>query len=255
MLAAEGLLLLQPFILGKTIDELILKNEYKWLITLFCVHMCANMFFYKRMVFDTKIYTKIYNDIVLKFVNKKDIDNSSKVARTDMSNQLVDVLESYVHYYISVFVTVIGSLYFIMSTNTQTGLIIISSAIFIAFAVLMFYKKIQQATILRNNHYEQKVDIINSEDEENILTFFKRRRKLLIMSSTIQGKNWFLISTIKHIFIIIAIVTFIKTSPNISQGSAIAIYAYINNFLESLMSIPVGVEAYSRIKDVINRIK
>jgi hypothetical protein len=40
-----------------------------------------------------------------------------------------------------------------------------------------------------------------------------------------------------------------------TQGQAVAMYAYINQFLIALMSIPIAVETYARIKDTINRIK
>jgi len=34
----------------------------------------------------------------------------------------------------------------------------------------------------------------------------------------------------------------------------ITIYSYVNNFLISLMSIPVGFEMYSRLSNIIKRI-
>ena len=40
----------------------------------------------------------------------------------------------------------------------------------------------------------------------------------------------------------------------VSQGSMVAMYAYINQFLISLLSIPVSMEVYSRIKDALHRI-
>jgi hypothetical protein len=50
------------------------------------------------------------------------------------------------------------------------------------------------------------------------------------------------------------VITFTHSS-RITQGEAVSMYAYVNQFLISLMSIPVGVETFSRMKDVINRIK
>lgn len=254
MLMAEGLLVVEPFILGKSIDG-ILSNSYSWIIILLILFILSNLFMYKRMVYDTKVYTKIYNEIVLKFVNNKQVSNSAKIARTDMANQLIDFIEHYAHFYISTLITIIGSLYFIFYQNYYVGLIVLFCILPISLIVIKFYKKIKQATVVSHDHYEQKVDIINKESELEIETFFKRRRRLLIMSSNLQGQNWTLINSTKSIFLILAIICLSKTSLNLTEGEIISSYAYINNFLIALVSIPVGAESFSRIKDVIQRIK
>lgn len=254
MLMAEGLLVVEPFILGKSIDG-ILSNSYSWIIILLILFILSNLFMYKRMVYDTKVYTKIYNEIVLKFVNNKQVSNSAKIARTDMANQLIDFIEHYAHFYISTLITIIGSLYFIFYQNYYVGLIVLFCILPISLIVIKFYKKIKQATVVSHDHYEQKVDIINKESELEIETFFKRRRRLLIMSSNLQGQNWTLINSTKSIFLILAIICLSKTSLNLTEGEIISSYAYINNFLIALVSIPVGAESFSRIKDVIKRIK
>jgi len=108
--------------------------------------------------------------------------------------------------------------------------------------------------VVGHDHYEQKVDIINKENTIEIDTFFKRRRKLLIMSSNLQGKNWILINSTKSLFLVLGLVFLSKTSINLTEGELISSYAYINNFLIALISIPIGAESFSRIKDVIKRI-
>jgi hypothetical protein len=46
----------------------------------------------------------------------------------------------------------------------------------------------------------------------------------------------------------------VTTTKNISVGSVVTIYSYVNNFLISLMSIPVAFEAYSRLDNILKRI-
>ena len=116
MLLTELSILSQPFLLGKSIDGLI-DHSYFWLLLLGVSYLVSIFFNYKRMVYDTKVYTKIYNDIVLKFLKNSDADISSKIARTDMADQVVEVLAGYVHYYIATIVTVIGSISFIYLEN------------------------------------------------------------------------------------------------------------------------------------------
>ena len=64
MLVAHSIFLCEPYIIGKTIDGLIHK-DYMWVYVLISVEIFANFFIYRRMVFDTKVYSKIYNNLVI----------------------------------------------------------------------------------------------------------------------------------------------------------------------------------------------
>jgi len=252
MLLTELSIISIPFLLGKSIDGLI-NGSWFWLIFLGISYFLSNFFNYKRMVYDTKVYTKIYNNIVFKFLKKDYVDSSTKIARTDMAHQIVDVLEGYVHYYIATLVTIIGSIGFIYYENWKVGILISFALIFISGSVCILYSKIKKSINLKNNHYEKKAESIHGGYETSVM-FFKRRRKLEIFESTLQGKNWFLVGTIKNFFLLISIIVLVTTTKNITIGSVVTVYSYINNFLISLMSIPVGVEMFSRISDILKRI-
>jgi ABC-type multidrug transport system fused ATPase/permease subunit len=254
MFVAQGLFLLEPYVLGKMIDGLLIKN-YFWMFCFLGIALFENFFIYRRMVFDTKIYTKIYNDIVLKYLKReKNSDQSARIARTEMSNHIINFLENDVHYYIYATLSVVGTLFFIFIKNPLTGFVVISCIIPICTIVYLLYKKIAQSTRVGHDHYEQKIEILSENNEEKIETFFKRRRKILIYGSTLQGKNWTALNSTKSLFLVIALVVFTNNSK-ISQGDAVSMFAYINQFLISLMSIPIGVETFTRMKDIIGRIK
>lgn len=251
MLFTELAMITQPFLLGKSIDEL-MHGGFFWIIFLSLSYFISNFFGYKRMVYDTKVYTQIYNDIVLKFLKKNNRPSSVKVARTDMAHDIVSVLEGYVHYYISTIIVIAGSIGFIYSENWRVGVLISFAFVFILSAVSIFYKKIKQAINVRNNHYENKVNAIEGGYMKS-LSFFNRRRRLEIFESTLQGKNWFLVGVIKHIFLVAAIIILVNTTQNPTIGSIITVYSYVDSFLNSLLSIPVAIEMYSRISDIFKR--
>ena len=252
MLITELSFISQPFLIGKSIDGLI-SGGWFWIVLLFLSYLISNIFNYKRMVYDTKVYTQIYNDIVLRFLKTNNKPDSVKVARTDMAHDIVGVLEGYVHYYIATIVTIFGSIGFIYYSNWKVGLLVSLALIVIILAVLIFYRKIRQSINIRNNHYENKVTAIQNGYKSSV-SFFNRRRKLEIFESTLQGKNWFLVGTIKSMFLIFSIVLLIISSSNITAGSVVTLYSYVNNFLSSMMSIPVAFEMYSRLGDIIKRI-
>ena len=254
MFVAQFLFLLEPYVLGKMIDGLIAK-QYFWLLCFLGIAIFENIFIYRRMIYDTKIYTTIYNNLVLKYLKRDtNSDPSTRIARTELSNHIINFLENDVHYYIYAVLSIVGTLFFIFLQNPLTGFIVLSCVLPICMIVYIFYKKIEQCTQVGNNHYEQKVQILSENNEKKVETFFKRRRKVLIYGSTLQGKNWTSLNTTKTLFLIIALIVFTH-SMKITQGQAVSMYAYINQFLISLMSIPVGVETFTRMKDIIGRIK
>ena len=252
MLLTELSILSQPFLLGKSIDGLI-NDSYFWLLLLGTSYLISSFFNYKRMVYDTKVYTKIYNGIVLKFLKKTDVDISSKVARTDMASQVVDVLTGYVHYYIATLVIVIGSIGFIYLENYSVGLVVTAGFILTIISVRLLYKKIRQSIRVNHNHLENKLKHLQAGYDESTI-FFNRKRKLDIFDSTLQGKNWLFIDLIKNTFLIISIVLLVITSESLTIGGVITTYSYVNQFLISLSSIPVGIEMYSRISDILKRL-
>jgi hypothetical protein len=170
-----------------------------------------------------------------------------------MAHDIVGVLEGYVHYYIATIVTIAGSIGFIYSENWRVGILISFAFFCIILGVLVFYKKIRQCINVRNNHYEKKVISIDTGYAE-AFSFFTRKRRLDIFESTLQGKNWFTAGMIKHAFLLTSIIMLVLTSKNITIGSVITVYSYVNNFLISLMSIPVAFEMYSRLSNILKRI-
>jgi len=247
--------LIEPYVLGKMIDGLLI-GEYYWLVVFFITSMVANVFMYKRMVLDTKIYTTIYNDIVFEYLkNDKTSEPSAKIARTEMANNIINFLENDLQYYIMAIMSLIGTLFFVFLQDYITGFVVALCLIPVLYIIKKLYKKIAQVTKVAFNQYEKKIGTMNEGNDKNINSFFERRRKIIIHLSTLQGKNWFSLNSVKTLFLVIALVVFTSRHTNISQGQAVTIYTYINQFLISLMSIPIGVETFTRIKDVIHRIK
>jgi ABC-type multidrug transport system fused ATPase/permease subunit len=252
MLVVELINLAQPYVLGKSIDGLIAGNIW-WIVLLSTMYIASNLFNYKNMTYDTRVYTKIYNDLVFEFLESSNHDISTKVARTDMAQQIVGVMEGYIHYYISTIVTIVGSLFFIYTTNVTVGIIISVSCVSIVLTGMVFYKKIKQGIRVWNNIEEQKLTYLQRTLNE-AKGWFCRRRNINITQSTLQAKNWFLINIVKNIFLIASIIILVKTTSSITAGMVIASYTYINTFMISLLSVPVGIEMYTRISDVVKRL-
>jgi hypothetical protein len=254
MLAAQLLMLAEPYVIGKMIDGLICGQLF-WTICYIGIVSFESFFIYRRMVFDTKVYTRIYNTLVMRYLSKSEAEDSSvKLARTEMSSSIIGFLEHDAHYYIYSIVTVAGTLMFIFFENPLAGFVALSCVVPICAIVWIFYKKIAQSTRVGNTQSEEKASIMAQGDIDRISSFFERRRRIAIFASTLQGKNWTALHTTRWIFLVAALAAF-ASSGGISQGQAVAMYSYINQFLMSVMSIPIGVETFARIRDVASRLK
>lgn len=253
MLITELANLATPFLLGKSIDGL-MNGVWYWTIFLGFSYFLSAFFNYKRMVYDTKIYTRIYNSIVFQFLQQPNHTVSTKMARTEMAHDIVGVLEGYIHYYIATIITIIGSLIFIYSANWQVGVLVSVAFVIILTAVFVYYHKIKQSIKLKNTHYERKADALHDGYQSSI-QFFNRRRQLEIFESTLQGKNWLLVLSIKSAFLLSAIILLVLTTKHVTIGSVITVYSYVNNFLVALMSVPVATEMYTRLSDILKRIQ
>jgi ABC-type multidrug transport system fused ATPase/permease subunit len=255
VLIAQIILLVEPWLLGKAIDGL-LVGEYTFIALLLSAFLLESTFIYKRMVLDTKVYLQIYNEIILNYLKRnKDAPTSTRVARTDMAYSLVSFVENDLHYFIVSAITIIGTLFFIYAGSVQAGIVVTLSAIPTLLVTKTFYRKIAQANRVGNNHYEGKVDVIQSCEESRIIRFYTRRKKIITAASTLQGKNWAGLSASRSTFIILAIIVFTHDRIGITQGEAVTMYSYVSQFLGSLLSIPVAVDVITRMKDVIRRIK
>jgi hypothetical protein len=252
--AAQLLVIFEPFILGKAIDGLLQKN-YFFLIILFVIFAIENVFMYRRMVYDTKVYTEIYNDIVLEYLKRdEESDVSTKVARSELMFNVIHFIEHDFHYYIAAFMSLIGSFYFVFIQNDLTSYVMFICIPLIVLITRKFYKKIEQSTKIRNSHFEQKFKTVETGDFSLIGSFFNRRKKLVVAQSTIFAKNWVSLNLTKCFMLTACLVIFTIFHDEMTHGQTISIYAYINQFLNSLMVIPIAVENYTRIRDIIKRI-
>ncbi len=218
---AQILFLIEPYVLGKMIDGLLVHN-YLWLVIFFSVAVLENILMYKRMVFDTKVYTSIYNKVIFQYLKTdKTSEASAKIARTELAGNIINFLENDIQYFIMSIMSVIGTLFFVFLQDIATGFIVAACVLPIAFIVKTLYKKIAQATKVGFNHYEQKVQILTEGDDIKVDTFFKRRRKVLIFGSTLQGKNWFSLNTTKTFFLVLALLVFTSGNVNLTQGQTV----------------------------------
>ena len=165
-----------PYITGKMIDGLIVK-EYTYVFYFIGFNFVFIAFGLLRRIYDTKVFTKIYNTTVVKFIkNQNGCSHSSVVARSAMAEGIVGFLENEIPHYIGALYSIFGSLIFIFNINIMTGIILSIFMIPVIFLTKYFYKKIQKSNIVEHSIMEEQVSRIESGNMDMIISFLSVRR-------------------------------------------------------------------------------
>jgi hypothetical protein len=253
-LIAQIISLTEPYLLGRAIDG-IFSKQYLFIIILFAAFLLEGFFVYKRLVFDTKVFVEIEKEIILDYLKQNTSSScSARVARADMTHSIIGFLENDLQYFVISVINMVGSLFFIYAASPITGVVVTGGFFSVLLITWFFYSKIMQSNRISNNIAERKVDVIQTYDIAKIEDFYNRRKKVVISASTIQGKNWASLSFTRSSFLIMAIVVSTHNALGLTQGEAVMIYSYVNNFLASLFSIPIASNVLSRMKDVTRRL-
>jgi ABC-type multidrug transport system fused ATPase/permease subunit len=248
-----------PNLLGNAINGLIL-NKYNSLFIYFFAIVCLGGITFKRFIYDTKIFTKIYNKLCLEYLDKKlQTENDGVItSRMQMSHRLVNFFENTVYYTITTIASFIGGIYYIFNKDLHIGIITVLFSIPTVLITLYYYKKNRTITKLSNDLNEQVVEKVKTKDISIINSFLNRQRKVDILHSNVQGHNWTSIFVIKYLFLSICLIVYIKfgiTDIKNSVGDIMALYLYLQSFLSAFYSIPILISEYLSIKDITKRLE
>lgn len=252
----RALLLLEPLLLGKSIDGLLAKDDFSYLGLLLLTFLAESTFLYKRMVLDTKVYMQVYNEIIFDYLQRnKEAPASMRVARTEMAHSIVDFVENDLLYLITSVISTLGTLLFIYSGSFFAGVVVTLGAIPTVFFTKLFMPKVDQINRISHDHYEGKVEAVSSGDDNRIKQFFLRRKRILVLYSTVNGKQWAGVSAAKSVFLLLAVAVYTQSDSGLTQGEAVTMYSYTNQFFSALFAIPVAGSVLTRMRDTLRRLK
>ncbi len=248
--------LLKPLFIGKAVNDL-LVGSLKSLFIFLGLHFLWMLIGMVRMRYDTRTYSAIYNEVILKFLseksNNKDISKLS--AHSTLTRELIDFLEYDLVYILEALFNVFGSLILLFFYNIYVVFICLIILIPITIVSKWYGKKMSMLTYHKNNEIEKQVDVISSFDQKEFLRHYGTLRKWQVKISDQHAFNFGVMETI--VAVLIAGSLFIATREStevVNQGELIGIYFYIIKFNKGLETIPYILEKYASLKDIIKRI-
>jgi ABC-type multidrug transport system fused ATPase/permease subunit len=211
-----------------------------------------------RRVYDTKVFTKIYNDVSIKTIQHHQalgIDSGTINARVELLKQMVNFFEVDLPFLMNNLIQMFGAfflLYFYDPKVMMVCLVVILPSFVINY---VFGKKMRTVAKNVNDQYEKQLDMINSKaDAASLKSYFDGVRLLNVKKSNLEAWNFGFLE-IFVLMMIIASLYMICQNPNLKHGDIVAIYGYITRFAYSFDFIPYLTAKLSVIRDIEERLK
>ncbi|MFM8568582.1 MAG: ABC transporter six-transmembrane domain-containing protein [Candidatus Kapaibacterium sp.] len=249
--------LLRPYFLGEAVNDL-QEGTFKGLVTLLAVHAAWMSIGTVRQMYDTRTYTAIYKDIVLRFMRThggtKDVSVLS--ARSTLARDFTEFLEFDIVYIVEAGYNILGSLFMLYFYEPSVLTICAAVLIPVLFVSRLYGRAMERITRQRNDELERQVDVITSRDEALIEDHYAKLGGWQIRLSDIQARNFgFMEVTVMIVLGSALVLSHQQTGgEGLWAGDIVGIYSYILKFLSGLDTIPYAVEKVATLRDIVRRL-
>jgi ABC-type multidrug transport system fused ATPase/permease subunit len=248
--------ILQPKILGNTIDHLMAKDYYyAWYLILLFGSMMALGYFGK--LYDVKVFSGIYRKFASTETHKQleaGVETTKINGRLTLMNNVVRFFEFDMVVFIQTILGVIGSIYFLSLVSWPIVGFMIITGILIVFVCFYFSPKLAGVAKLTNDVSEEQTEIVSSRKVNRINNLLRRSRLLQIKNSKIDVKFGFWIQFIVY-GSVTSLLTYYVMYNKVTVGSVFSTYRYMFDFCNALLGLPNLIISFLNIKDVIRRLE
>jgi ABC-type bacteriocin/lantibiotic exporter with double-glycine peptidase domain len=252
----SALTILQPKVLGNTIDHLMAKDyHYAWYLILLFGSMMALGYFGK--LFDVRVFSGIYRKFASTETHKQleaGVETTKINGRLTLMNSIVRFFEFDMVIVIQTVLGVIGSIYFLSLVSWPIVGFMILTGILIVFVSFHFSPKLAGVAKLTNDVSEEQTEIVSSRKVNRINNLLRRSRLLQIKASQIDVKFGFWIQFIVY-GSVTALLTYYVMYNKVTVGSVFSTYRYMFDFCNALLGLPNLIISFLNIKDVIKRLE
>jgi ABC-type multidrug transport system fused ATPase/permease subunit len=245
-----------PWATGLAIDGLI---DGKWieavpLIAAWGLRALIGIF---RKMFDTRVYTSVYNAIVTDTIlrqKKAGVKTTGLAARSAMAREFVTFFERDVPIIATAIIGVVGSAAILFYYD-----LIIGAAVTVLFLPVFLINRVYSRHTLMlntglNNQLEREVQIIERDEAGALKKHFEDVRCWRMKLSDAEAWNWGIVE-ILSILVFVAVLARATYLPNTETGDIFAILSYVWRLMENLDHIPEIVQQLSRLIDIRKRIE
>ena len=244
-----------PWATGLAIDGLIAHQFHQALPIVFAWSARASIGCFRQM-YDTRVYTKVYNDIVEDTIvrqRKAGIEATSVAARSAMSREFVTFFETDVPVVITSLIHIFGSAIILFWYDLYIGALAALLFIPVYFVNRIYVRVSTRLNRALNDQLEKEVVFIERHDREEVRAHFTAVRGWRVKLSDAAAYNWTIIEIIS-ILVFIAILLRATVLPESETGDIFAILVYVWRLMEGLDHVPTIVQQLTRLRDISIRI-
>jgi len=245
-----------PWATGLAINGL-LAQDYKMIAPVMIAWLLHTAIGCGRQMYDTRLYTRVYNAIVVDTVlrqRQSGIESTKVAARSAMSREFVIFFEKDMPVVLNTLVTIVGSTAILFYYDLVMGAI--AATLFIPVAIINrnYMKRSLMLNEGLNNQLEHEVQIVEAAREDAVVRHFDEVRSWRVKLSDADAFNWTMIEgfSILAFLLVLLRVTYM---PGVDVGTIFAIFVYVWRLMEKLDMMPQIVQQLMRLKDIRRRIE
>lgn len=253
----EDLLALSyPWATGIAINGL-LAQDYRMIAPVMIAWLLHTAIGCGRQLYDTRLYTKVYNAIVIDTVMRQrqaGIEPTKVAARSAMSREFVTFFEKDMPVVLNALVSIVGSAAILFYYDLAIGAVVASQFIPVAILNRRYMRRSLMLNEGLNNQLEHEVQMIEAAQEGAVARHFAEVRAWRVKLSDADAFNWTAIEALS-ILVFLLVLLRVAYMPNADVGTIFAIFVYVWHVMEKLDMMPTIVQQLMRLKDIRRRIE
>jgi hypothetical protein len=245
-----------PWATGLAINGL-LAHDYRMAVPVMIAWMLHTAVGGARQMYDTRLYTEVYNALVIDTVLRQreaGIEPTTVAARSTMSREFVTFFEKDMPVVINAVVGIVGSAAILFWYD-----LVIGAAVTLLFVPVGIINRgyMRRSLALNkglNNQLEQEVRIIDGAQRPAVENHFSEVRSWRVRLSDADARNWTLIEVLSMLVFVLVLLR-VAFMPAPEAGTIFAIFFYVWRLMEKLDLSPQIVQQLMRLKDIRQRIE
>ena len=245
-----------PWATGIAINGL-LAHDYRMIAPVMIAWLLHTAIGCGRQLYDTRLYTKVYNAIVIDTVMRQrqsGIEPTKVAARSAMSREFVTFFEKDMPVVLNTLVSIVGSAAILFYYDLVIGAVVTSQFIPVAILNRSYMRRSLMLNEGLNNQLEHEVQVIETAQEGAVARHFAEVRAWRVKLSDADAFNWTAIEALS-ILVFLLVLLRVTFMPNADVGTIFAIFVYVWHVMEKLDMMPTIVQQLMRLKDIRRRIE
>ncbi len=245
-----------PWATGLAINGL-LAQDYRMIAPVMIAWLLHTAIGCGRQMYDTRLYTRVYNAIVVDTVlrqRQSGIESTKVAARSAMSREFVTFFEKDMPVVLNTVVSLVGSAAILFYYDLVMGALAVLLFIPVAIINRKYMKRSLALNEGLNNQLEHEVQIVETAQENAVVRHFAEVRSWRVKLSDADAFNWTMIEGLS-ILVFLLVLLRVTYMPDANVGTIFAIFVYVWRVMEKLDLMPQIVQQLMRLKDIRRRIE